>query len=90
MNGMEKILVVCVDRDDDLGRKARVVGPVIGRKENLKAATKLALKDPGDTDVNCVFAAVRKFDEVAKKHQAELVTLTGHGKFGFESDKKIN
>ena len=90
MNKGERILVVCVDRDDDLGRKAKVIGPIIGRKENLKAATKLALKDPGDTDVNCVFAAVKKFDEIAKKYQAELVTLTGHGKFGFESDKKLN
>lgn len=90
MTNMERILVVCVDRDDDLGRKAKVVGPIVGRKENLKAATRLALKDPGDTDINCVFAAVKKFDEIAKKHKAELVTLTGHGKFGFESDKKIN
>jgi putative membrane protein len=84
------LLVVCVDRDDDLGRKAKVVGPILGRKENIKAATKLALKDPLDSDVNCIFAAVRKFDELKEKHTVEIVTLTGKAKFGFESDRKIN
>jgi len=87
----KNLLVVCVDRDDDLGRKAKVVGPVIGREENVKAATKLALADPKDSDVNCIFAAVRKYDELKKKgYNVEVVTLTGHDKFSFESDKKLN
>ena len=61
---MDKVLVVCVDRDNDLGRKTTVQGPVIGRENNLKAASKLALADPSEADANCMFAAVRKFDEL--------------------------
>jgi len=41
-------MVLCVDRDDDLGRKARLQGPIIGREENLKAATQLGLVDAED------------------------------------------
>ena len=40
------IAVICVDRDNDFGRKAGIDGPIIGRKDNLRAAVKLALADP--------------------------------------------
>ena len=85
------VLVVCVDRDDDLGRKADVQGPVIGRDRNVEAATALAIKDPGEADANAMFAAVKKFDELKQYYSnVEIVTLTGHGKGGFKSDKIIN
>lgn len=85
------VLVLCVDRDNDLGRKAGVSGPIVGRQANLNAAAKLALADPEDSDVNGLFAAVRKFDEVKALYQnAEIATLVGQGKTGMESDKKIN
>ncbi len=87
----KNVLVVCVDRDNDLGRKANVSGPVIGRKNNLNAAAKLGVADPGESDVNCIFGAIRKFDEVKKYYSnTEVITLTGVGKQDFESDKEIN
>lgn len=87
----DNILVVCIDRDNDLGRKALISGPVVGRKENLNAAAKLALADPEDSDVNAMFAAVKKFDEIKPYYKnTEVATLTGVDKLGFESDKKIN
>jgi putative membrane protein len=85
------VMVVCVDRDNDLGRKANVLGPIIGRKNNLNAAAKLGIADPGESDVNCIFGAIRKFDEVKKFYSnVEIVTLTGVGKQDFESDKELN
>ncbi|PIN85169.1 MAG: hypothetical protein COV47_03700 [Candidatus Diapherotrites archaeon CG11_big_fil_rev_8_21_14_0_20_37_9] len=86
----EFYLVVCVDRDNDLGKKANVQGPVIGRENCIKAAAKLAIQDPTDSDSNSIFGAVKKFDEVKKKMRAEVAILTGYGKTGFESDRKIN
>ena len=84
-------MIVCIDRDNDLGRKTTVQGPVIGREANLKAASKLALADPSEADANTMFAAVNKFDELKPKYpNLEIVTLTGVGKSGFESDKMIN
>ncbi len=87
----DNILIVCVDRDNDLGRKTGIPGPVIGRKNNLNAAAKFGLADPGDADVNSMFAAIKKFDELKKQAKnIEIVTLTGVEKTGFESDKRIN
>jgi len=86
----ERILVVCIDRDDDLGRKTGIQGPVIGRDANIKAATRLILKDPEENDSNTMFAAVKKFDEIKKSAAAiEVVTLTGYGKAGFKSDRIV-
>ncbi|MBM3282172.1 MAG: DUF373 family protein [Candidatus Diapherotrites archaeon] len=88
----EKALaVVCVDRDNDFGRKAGIDGPIIGRKDNLRAAVKLALADPEDSDANCLFMAIQQYDELKEKYtQIELITLVGSKKFGFESDVRIN
>jgi len=84
-------LVICVDRDNDLGKKAKIKGPIIGREAAIKAAAKLALVDPEDSDVNAVFAAVKKFREVKKLYPAsEIAILTGHGKSDLESDKEIH
>ena len=54
---MRRILVLYVDRDDDIGVKAKIKTPIIGREDNLKAALSFALSDPEDSDVNALFAA---------------------------------
>ncbi len=82
-------LVICVDRDNDIGIKAGIIGPIIGRKANLDAATRLALKDPADSDVNAVFQAVKTYDELRLKTRAEVITLTGDLDIGLTSDKKL-
>ena len=89
MRETERLLVLAVDRDNDLGKKANVQGPVIGRKECIKAAASLGIADPTDSDSNSIFGAVKKFDEVSKIATAEVAVLTGYGKTGFESDHKI-
>ena len=83
-----KILIICIDRDDDLGRKADIKGPLIGEKDVSKAAVKLLRKDPSETDANAMFAALKTFDEVKEKKK-EVAVLTGSVKVGYESDKLI-
>jgi len=41
-----KLLVICIDRDDDLGRKTGISTPVVGRNACIEAAQRLALEDP--------------------------------------------
>ncbi|HZY92034.1 MAG TPA: DUF373 family protein [Thermoplasmata archaeon] len=83
-------LVVCVDRDDDLGRKAGVQGPVVGRTAALEAALKLGTADPGDADTNAIFAAVRLHDEIAQAGEpVEVAILTGSPKVGILSDQRV-
>lgn len=87
---INSILVVCVDRDNDLGRKTGIQGPVIGRRAVLNAAAKLAVADPSESDSNSMFAAVKKFDEVKEEIQnTEVAILTGVDKSGFKSDRQI-
>ena len=89
--GKDRILVICIDRDDDIGRKAGVKGPIVGRQENIEAASKLLVADPGEADANSMFAAVKLRDELEKKAQAvEVATLTGDKFKGFTADRKIS
>ncbi|HKS59215.1 MAG TPA: DUF373 family protein [Thermoplasmata archaeon] len=83
-------LVVCVDRDDDLGRKAGVEGPVVGRQAVAEAAVRLGTADPEDADTNAMFAALRLLDEIRRSgDEAEVVVLTGSPKVGLLSDRRI-
>ncbi len=82
-----KTLVLCVDRDDDLGTRAGVNGPVIGREENLDASIALALADPEEVDTNTLFAGLQLYDDLVKRGmEAEIATITGDSHVGFRSD----
>lgn len=85
-----RTLVLSVDRDDDIGWKAKIVSPVIGRKECLKAADTLALADPEDSDVNAIFSAVKIYDElIAKGEEAVVAVIAGNHLHMIEGDRKI-
>ena len=83
-------LVVCIDRDDDLGRKAGVVGPIIGRAATLDAGVRLGTADPEDSDTNAIFAAASLLDELrGAGEECEVCILTGSPKVGVLSDRRI-
>lgn len=85
----ERILVLSVDRDDDIGRKTALRGPAIGREAVLKTATALGLADPEESDFNALFQTVKVFDEVRKQFPAQVAVLTGDRDVGLKSDKKV-
>lgn len=86
----KKIFVVCVDRDNDLGKKTKIKGPIIGKEANLKAAEKLILTDPEESDANTMYAAIKKLEEARKEFKnIEIITLTGADKIGLKADKEI-
>jgi putative membrane protein len=85
------ILVLCIDRDNDLFEKGKVSGPLIGRERNLQGALALSLADPEDPDSNAIFFAVKQFDQMrADGHNVEVITLTGDRKLGYRADKEIS
>jgi putative membrane protein len=85
-----RTLVLSVDRDDDIGWKANIESPVIGRQECLKAADGLALADPEDSDVNAIFSAVKIYDElIAKGEEAVVAVISGNHLHMIEGDRKI-
>jgi putative membrane protein len=86
----EKVLIISVDRDDDLGNKAKVRGPVVGREAVLRAAEALGLADAEESDFNAMFQAVRFYDDMRKQYEVEVAILTGHDNVGLQSDREIN
>ena len=85
-----RTLVLSVDRDDDIGWKAKIDSPVIGRAATLKAANTLALADPEDSDVNAIFMAVKIYDELAAKGEdASLAVIAGNHLHMIEGDRRI-
>ncbi len=85
----DKILVMSVDRDDDIGRKLKSKGPFIGKDKVLKIAINLSLKDPEDSDGNALFGTIKLFSELKDKYEAEVVVLTGHKSRGIDADREI-
>jgi putative membrane protein len=87
------ILVLCVDRDGDLGAKASIKTPILGRDENINAAVTLALKDPEEPDANAIFEAVKVFDrliEEKKQHEKfQIATISGSELGGVGADRKL-
>jgi len=85
-----KTLVLSVDRDNDLGEKTGLPGPVIGRDECLKAATELGIKDPEETDTNAIFKSVQIFDTLKKEGKdVEIAIVTGNKYLGERADRTI-
>ncbi|MDD4331502.1 MAG: DUF373 family protein [Methanosarcinaceae archaeon] len=85
-----KTLVICIDRDDDLGEKAKLPTPIIGRKAHVEAAAALGIADPEDSDTNTIFGGIKVLDELRKEGvDAEIVTFAGDKNVGVISDQKI-
>jgi len=85
----KRILVLCIDRDNDLYEKVKISGPIVGKEANIDAATKLVLKDPEETDANAIFEAVRIYDSISKENNSQIVTITGDKSLGYFADREI-
>ena len=90
---MARTLVLTVDRDNDLGIKTAIRGPVIGRRQVLTAALKLGIADPEESDTNAMLGALSAHDKILEKKpeedEVEIAILTGDEKVGIRSDRAI-
>ncbi|MEF8813238.1 MAG: DUF373 family protein [Halovenus sp.] len=82
------LLVLCVDLDDDLGRKTGVETPVVGRGAVREAAVALATADPEDSDVNVLFEGVHLAEELADE-TVEVAAVTGIDGRDVEANRKV-
>ncbi len=88
----ERTLILCIDVDDDIGKKAGVETPILSRNKNLEAASILALADPEEADANAMFGAVRIYDSLLEKYPNEIyeiVTISGSASGGIEADRNV-
>ena len=85
-----RLLVICIDRDNDVGEKAGISTPVVGRDACIEAAQRLALEDPEDADSNSIFSAVKTYEDlISKGYQVEVITVAGVKERGVQADEKI-
>jgi putative membrane protein len=85
-----KILVLCIDRDDDIGSKGRMKTPIVGKNYCIDAGIRLAIEDPEDPDANAIFGAVKTYEElVSKGYDSEVALVAGKFNRGIEADEKI-
>ncbi len=87
-------LILCVDHDNDLGVKASVETPILGREEILSAATKLAIMDPEEADANAMFEAIRTYDRLSADRLSpnqsfQVAVVVGSERGGFEADDRL-
>ena len=85
-----KLLVICIDRDNDVGEKAGITTPVVGRDACIEAAQRLALEDPEDADSNSIFAAIKTYEDlISRGYKVEVITVAGVKNRGVQADEKI-
>ena len=89
-SSISRLLVICVDRDDDVGEKTGIQTPVVGRDACIEAAQRLALEDPEDADSNSIFSAIKTYEDlISKGYKAQVVIVTGVKDRGVRADEKI-
>jgi putative membrane protein len=87
---ISRTLLICIDRDDDIGVKTGIMTPIVGRDACVAAATKLSITDPEEADANAIFASVKEYDNLLSKGEfCEVVVVSGLFERGVLADKKI-
>ena len=82
------LLILCVDLDDDLGRKTAYETPVVGRDTVEAAAVALATADPEDSDVNVCFQGIHLHDTIDDE-SVEVAVVTGTAKADVSANRKV-
>jgi len=82
------LLILCVDLDDDLGRKTGIKTPVIGRQAVESAALALAIADPTDSDGNVMFQGLQLYEKTLPD-PVEIAVVTGSARGDMAAGRKV-
>ena len=82
------LLILCVDLDDDLGRKTGIKTPVIGRQAVESAALALAIADPTDSDGNVMFQGLQLYEKTLPD-PVEIAVVTGSARGDTAAGRKV-
>ena len=87
----QRILILSVDRDNDIGVKTGLETPLIGEESVLNAAVQLLINDPEEADGNTLFATINLFRNYKRKadEDLEVAAIAGSQEGGIEADKKM-
>lgn len=81
-------LILNVDRDDDFGRKAYIISPIIGIQNHIEAAQRFGESDPEDSDLNAIYYSISLYKKLLlDRKDIEIATICGHINVGVKSDE---
>ncbi|MFP3484609.1 MAG: DUF373 family protein [Vulcanisaeta sp.] len=89
---VRRLIVLYVDRDNDVGERLGVPTPIIGRNNILKVATEYILRYPDDSDANAMFGAIQIYDSLTSTlgpDNVEIAMVTGASSEDIAADMKI-
>ncbi|PLC68338.1 hypothetical protein B7L70_03830 [Vulcanisaeta sp. EB80] len=89
---VRRLIVLYVDRDNDVGERLGVPTPIIGRNNILKVATEYILRYPDDSDANAMFGAIQLYDSLTSTlgpNNVEVAVVTGTSSEDITADMKI-
>ncbi|MDW8092097.1 MAG: DUF373 family protein [Nitrososphaerota archaeon] len=88
----KRVIILVVDRDDDVGQKTGQGTPLIGRDNVLDTAVKLSLADPEEADANAMYAAVKLYDELSGRSDMEVgvAVIAGSRSGDVQADIKLS
>ncbi|RDI71091.1 DUF373 family protein [Halopelagius longus] len=72
-------LVLCVDRSNDIGRKAGLQTPVVGWEAVQSLVTEVGLADPEDSSVNCLLESLRVVRDLRDGDEDAVVAVVSGG-----------
>ncbi|ESP88993.1 DUF373 family protein [Candidatus Halobonum tyrrellensis] len=83
-------LVLCVDRSNDVGRKAGVATPVVGWEAVRSLVTDLGLADPEDAGVNCLLESLHVARQLSDGgEEAVVAVVSGDGDSPVRADRAL-
>ncbi len=83
-------LVLCVDRSNDVGRKAGVDTPVVGWEAVRSLVTDLGLADPEDAGVNSLLESLRVARDLSDEGEEVVVAVvSGAGDSAVRADRAL-
>jgi putative membrane protein len=83
-------LVVCVDRTDDVGRRANVETPVTGHESVRSLVTEVGLADPEDSSVNSIFETLAIGQDLeAEGEEAVVAVVSGAADSRVAADRSV-
>ncbi|WP_073306834.1 DUF373 family protein [Halobaculum gomorrense] len=83
-------LVLCVDRSNDVGRKAGVDTPVVGWEAVRSLVTDLGLADPEDAGVNSMLESLRVARDLSDEGEdVSVAVVSGAGDSAVRADRAL-
>ncbi|MEM0061617.1 MAG: DUF373 family protein, partial [Fervidicoccaceae archaeon] len=86
----KKILLLVIDRDNDIEKYTGLKAPIIGKEELLKAAIEFAKHSPEDSDLNVMFSGLQLLEKMIKEgYNTEIALVAGDESDPVKGDLRI-